>query len=166
MAGGCMERFASSRELFSAARGAAKDAERCRRQLDSMERRALHVSGPSFEPRIRGGNHDRISRDVAALVDREAELHGRIEADYGLIDAACAILYGHDGMSDGLASIAPPWWADAIYYRYLALRTWGEVAELVGYGTRHVQRCVSAAFDLMDAHGMAATVEGRGDAEG
>lgn len=158
--------FASARDLFEAARDAAKDAETCRNQLASIERRALRVASPSFEVRVSGGDHDRIGTDVAARVDRETELQAQIDADYDLIDAACMVLYGRDGMSDGLASIAPPWWADAIYHHYLALRPWVEVADLMGCGTRHVQHCVSAAFDLMDANGMAATVEGRGDAEG
>lgn len=159
-------RFASSRELFDAAREAARDAERCRNQLASIERRALRIGSPSLEPRVRGGDHDRIARDVAALVDRETELQAQIDADYDLIDAACTVLYGRDGMSDGLASIAPAWWADAIYHHFLALRPWVEVADLMGCCTSSMRRCVSAAFDLMDAHGMAATVEGRGDAEG
>lgn len=158
--------FASARDLFEAARDAARDAETCRRQLDRMERKALRVASPSFEARVHGGNHDHIGGDVAALVDRETELQGRIDSDYDLIDAACAILYGRDGMSDGLASIAPPWWADAIFHHFLALRPWVEVAGLMGIGRSRLQSGARAAFDLMDATGMAATVEGRGDAEG
>ena len=158
--------FASARDLFEAARDAAEDAESCRRQLAAIERKALRVASPSFEPRVSGGDPDRIGTDVAALVDREAELHGRIEADYDLIDAACMVLYGRDGMSDGLASIAPPWWADAIYHHYLALRPWVEVGELLGISKSYVSKQAYAAFDLMDANGMAATIEGRGDAEG
>lgn len=159
-------RFASSRELFEAAREAAIDAERCRNQLASIERRALRIGSPSLEARVRGGDHDRIGRDVAALVDRETELQAQIDADYDLIDAACTVLYGRDGVSDGLASIGPPWWADALYHHYLALRPWVEVGELLGISKSYVGKQASAAFDLMDANGMAATIEGRGDAEG
>lgn len=158
--------YRSSRDLFEAAREAAIDAEKCRRMLEAMERKALRVASPSFEARVRGGNHDRISRDVAALVDRETDLQARIDADYDLIGAACTVLYGRDGMSDGLASIAPAWWADAIYHHFLALRPWVEVGELLGISKSYVSKQASAAFDLMDANGMAATVEGRGDAEG
>ena len=158
--------FASARDLFEAARDAAKDAETCKRQLNAIERKALRVASPSFEARVSGGDHDRIGADVAALVDREAELQAQIDADYDLIDAACMVLYGRDGMSDGLASIAPAWWADAIYHHFLALRPWAEVGELLGISKSYVSKQASAAFDLMDANGMAATVEGRGDAEG
>lgn len=161
-----MFNFASSRELFEAASDAVRDAERCRRQLEAMEQRALAVGSPSFDARVSGGDHDRIGRTVASLVDRERELHARVERDYGLIDAACSVLYGRDGMSDGLAVLMPPWVADAVYHRYLALRTWDYVAALMGSSVRHVQTSVRAAFDVMDANGMAATVEGRGHAEG
>lgn len=157
--------FASARDLFEAARDAAKDAETCKRQLDAIERKALRVASLSFEVRVSGGDPDRIGTDVAALVDREAELHGRIEADYDLIDAACMVLYGRDGMSDGLSAIAPAWWADAVYQRYLAARPWPEVGYLMGYNVSHVRRCVNAAFELMDANGMVGTIDGHGSAE-
>lgn len=158
--------YESARELFDAAREAALDAERCRRQLEDIERRALSVGSPSFGPLVSGSDHDRLTREVAAMVDRERELEGRIEDDYRLIDAACAVLYGRDGMSDGLASIAPPWWADAIYQHYLALHTWSVVAVMMCYSAPHVRKAVQAAFELMDSMGMVATVDGRGSAEG
>lgn len=158
--------FESSRELFEAAREAAIDAERCRRELAEAERHALAMCGPSLEPRVMGGNGDRVGNAVAALVDREAELHARVERDYALIDAACEVLYGRDGMSDGLAALMPLWTADAIYHRYLALRTWDETEWLVGRCRSRIRSQVAVAFDLMDANGMAATVEGRGHAEG
>lgn len=160
-----MYRFESARDLFEAAREAAIDAEKCRRMLEAMERKALRVASPSFEARVSGGDHDRISRDVAALVDRETDLQARIDADYDLIDAACTVLYGRDGMSDGLSAIGPAWWADAVYQRYLAARPWPEVGYLMGYNVSHVRRCVNAAFELMDANGMVGTIDGHGSAE-
>lgn len=157
--------FESSRELFEAASDAVRDAEACRRQLDALEDSALSVGSPSFEPRVSGGDHDRIGRTVANLVDREKELDARIEQDYALIDAATCVLYGRDQMGDGLACLMPPWVADAIWQHFLALHKWEYVAVLMGYTERYVQTNVRAAFEVMDAHGMAATVEGRGIAE-
>lgn len=156
--------YASAREFFNAVREAAIDAERCRVQLEELEERAQSLGGTTFEARVRGGTHDRMERNAVAHVDREGELQSRIEDDYRLIDAACWVLYGRDGVSDGLASIAPPWWADAIYHHYLALRKWEDVEPLVLACTSHISRCVNAAFDLMDANGMLATIEGRGTA--
>lgn len=158
--------FASSRELFYAAKDAALDAERCRRQLDALEQRAQRIGSPSFEARVTGGDHDLIGRNVASLVDRERELEARVEQDYDLIDAACAVLYGRDGVSDGLASLMPPWIADAIYYRYLGLRKWDDVAELLMVSPGHIQKRIRVAFELMDSLGMARTVAGCGAAEG
>ena len=160
-------RYQSSRELFEAAREASKDAAKISAELRALDERSRRISSPTFESRSRSSTRpDAIGDAVAHVVDRGAVLDRRLEDDYRLIDSACAVLYGRDGMSDGLSAIAPPWWADAIYHHYLALRTWTETAALLAYSPRHIQECVRAAFDLMDANGMAATVDGTGCAEG
>lgn len=158
--------FASARDLFEATRDAAEDAVRCQRQMDAMERRAAMPGSTSLVTHVSGGAHDRIAERVASLVDREAELQSRMEQDYALVDLAFMLLYGSDAdMGDGLASIAPAWWADAIDLHYIELMPWREVGELVGYSESHVKRAIRAAFELMDANGMIATIEGRGGAE-
>lgn len=158
--------YATSRELFEAASEAARDAARCTRQLEDLEEKSLTLSKPSFEPHVNGTQGDWMGERVSAYVDRESELNRRIEEDYRLIDAANAILYGRDGIGDGLASIAPPVWADVVYHRYLALRSWEEVAWLVGYSSSYARKFACSAFEVMDANGMAATIDGRGIAEG
>lgn len=159
-------RFNCARDLFESASEASRDAERCRKQLDAIEQRALSIGGPSLDAHVRGGGEtDRIGRDVAALVDRERELYQRIEDDYRLIDLACAVLYGKDGMSDGLASIAPPWWADALWHHYLALTKWEDVAAMLDYAPRNVMRCAYAGLDLIDSVGLLDTIDGTGIAE-
>lgn len=159
--------YRKARDLFEAARDAASDALRCEKQIEVLEEDAVRVSSPSLTPSgRRAPASDRMANKVATLVDRKNALDRRIDEDYRLIDAACEILYGADGMSDGLATIAPPWWADAIYHHYLGLSTWDETADRVMFSKRYVQTCVCAAFDLMDANGMASTVEGIGYAEG
>lgn len=158
--------FQTSRELFEAAREASRDALRISDELDTLEDRATRTGSPSLEVRGRSGvPHDRMAGRVANLIDRTEALEKRLNEDYRLIDSACSILYGADGVSDGLASIAPPWWADAIYHHFLALRTWEQTAALVCYSPRRVYECVRTAFELMDAYGMAATVGGGGMAE-
>ena len=156
--------FSSAREMFEAAREAARDAARISRQLDGMERRALALGGGGFEPRIRSTHDpDRIGRSVAALVDHEDVLMQRQDADYALIDAACEVLYGPDNRSGLYALVG--WPADAIYHHYLALRTWDETASLLGYSVRHVCREVDVAFDVADANGQMWTELGLGLAE-
>lgn len=153
--------YATSREFFDAVRTAARDAERIGRQLAEMEARAESLGGGGFEPRVRSTpDHDRMAARVAASMDHEARLEDRREEDYRLIDAACEVLYGADNRSGLYALVG--WPADAIYHHYLSLRTWDDVADLMGYSTRHVQTCVSAAFDLADANGDMWTRLGQG----
>jgi len=155
--------YRTAREFFEAAREAARDAQRISRQLDGMERRALAMGGGGFEPRVRSTpDPDRIGRAVGSLLDNEAILLQRQESDYALIDAACAVLYGPDNRSGLYALVG--WPADAIFHHYLALRTWDEVADLMGYSAPHVRRQVAAALDVADANGQMWTELGVGSA--
>lgn len=157
-------RHASAREYFEAAREAARDAERIRRQLAGIERKALALGGGGFEPRVRSTpDPDRIGRSVAAMVDHEEILTRRQDEDYRIIDAACAVLYGPDDRGGLYALVG--WPADAIYHHYLALRTWEETADLMGYSVRHTQRAVAWALDLADANGQMWTELGVGFAQ-
>ena len=157
-----------ARSFFEQAAEAARDAERCRRQLEALERNALAVASPVYGTRVAGGDHDRMASKVCTLVDREEQLHRRVEEDYNLIDKACEVLYGADGVSAGLASLMPrsSWVADAIYYHFIARMTWPVVGTLLGYSPEHLCRQTRVAFDVMDAHGLTATVAGMGLAEG
>lgn len=144
--------FTSARELFEAARKASQDADTINRQLAAMEHRALGMSGGGFEPRVRSTPaHDRMGSAVAALVDRETKLRAQLEADYALIDKACALLYGTDN-ERGLRSLVE-WPADALFHHYLALLTWDETANLLGYSTSYVRDQANAALDFVDANG-------------
>lgn len=156
--------YATAREFFEAARDAARDAERIGRELRMQADRADGLSSGGFEPRIRSTPEpDRMATRVAAYVDREQMLGRRQDEDYRLIDAACEMLYGEDGRGGLYALVG--WPADAIYHRYLALRTWPETAALVGYSEQHVRRMVSMAFELADANGAMWTKLGIGMAE-
>lgn len=159
--------YSSSRELFEAARAASQDAETCREQLLGMESAALALQRPNFEAHVGGGgDHDHMAGRVAALVDTEERLRRRQDEDYALIDSACAVLYGREqDAHGGLCSIAPPWWADLLWWRYLAAETWATVAEIMGVSERHAHNVASSAFELLDSYGMAQTVDGMGVAE-
>ena len=156
--------YASAREFFDAAREAARDAERCRRQLAEMEGRAASLGGGGFEPRVRSTPEpDRMAGRVAAMVDREGMLERRQDECYEVIDAACRVLYGPDNRSGLYALVG--WPADAIYHHYLALRTWDETAAMMNYSEQHVRRQVAVAFDIADANGQMWTELGIGMAE-
>lgn len=154
-----------AREFFQSVREASRDAERCRSTLAAMEQRALAVSRPAMGGRAGGANPDAMAARVASLVDREAQLHARIESDYALLDEANRVLYG-DSLHDGLASLVPSWWADVLALHYCDLLPMREVGAVLGYSERHCYNAVGAAFDVLDAHGLTASVEGRGLAEG
>jgi hypothetical protein len=144
--------YADARDFFNAARRASKDAAAITRQLDTLENRALGMGGGGFDPRVRSTPaHDRMGMAVAALVDRETKLRAQLEADYALIDKACALLYGTDN-ERGLRSLVE-WPADALFYHYLALLTWNETANRLGYSTSYVRYQANAALDFVDANG-------------
>ncbi len=156
--------YDSARDFFECARAAARDAERIRRQLVAMDARATSIRSGGFEPRVRSTpDPDRIGSAVASLVDHGELLRARQDEDYRTIDRACRVLYGADNRSGLYALVG--WPADAIYHHYLALRTWDETADLLGYSVRHVRRSVCVAFDLADANGEMWTTLGIGMAE-
>lgn len=154
-----------AKTFFESVRNAAQDVERCRALLATMEQRAQSIAGASFESRVRTSASDSMGRQVAAYVDREARLHRRIESDYALIDLAHAVLYGSESLDDGLAALAPPWWADVLALHYCDLMTWAEVAAVVSYSASYVRLTANAALDLLDAHGLTDSVAGRGFAQ-
>jgi len=153
-----------AREFFQSVREASQDVERCRSTLDALERRALAVSRPAMGGRVSGATTDAMGARVAALVDREAALRVRIESDYRLLDEANRVLYG-DSLHDGLAALVPSWWADVLALRYCDGMTMREVGAVLGYSERHCYNAMSAAFDVLDAHGLCSSAAGRGFAE-
>ena len=155
---------ATAREFFESAREAARDARRVDRQLAAIEARSLSLGGGGYEGRVRSTpDPDRIGANVASGMDVRAILEARRDEDGRVTDAACRVLYGPDRRS-GLHALVG-WPADAIYHHYLALRTWEQVADMLGYSVRHVQTSVRVAFELADANGQMWTELGVGIAE-
>lgn len=153
--------YGTAREFFDAVLEASRDVERIRRQLDAMhERAALPASRQGPRSRTVGGrSSDRLGEAVVTMVTAEKHLEQRLEADYSMLDAATATLYGTD-LDKGLCSFVAPWVADAMYQHYVNGLSWPSVARMVGYERRYMMGKVSAAFKIMDMNGMAATVAG------
>lgn len=144
--------YTDARDFFNAARKASQDADTISRQLAALEHRALGMSGSGFEPRVLSTPvHDKMGNAIASLVDRETKLRAEQDADYLLIDKACALLYGTDN-EHGLRSLVG-WPADALFHHYLALLTWDETANLLGYSTSYVRNQANMALDIADANG-------------
>lgn len=141
-----------ARQYFEEVREAARDAERIRKQLVSLEQEALRIAGPSFEPSRRGvGNRDTMGRRVARYVDTEDRLHRRMESDYAVIDQATAILYGPEqdgqgGVAEGCGMVH----GDVLWWRWLADSPWKQVASVLALSRTTVQGMERAAFAWLD----------------
>lgn len=160
-------RYADAREFFAAVRDAAREAGRiqstARRMQDSE---GLRGSG-GFEPRVRSTNSDPAGMSrVDARIDFEAANERRLEEDYALIDAACAVIYGRDGRGDGLERLMGSAVSDCMWWRYCAAESWAVVALSCGYSKSQCRRLCAQGLNACDFFGWANVESGRGCAEG
>lgn len=114
------------RGTLDAAREAAEEARRVRRQL----------------ARLDAGEQSRTPEPYRASLLYRLDLCKRA-ADEGrdVLDAMAA------------AGIAPGWTIDAMQLRYVDACPWDEVSEVVGYSVRHIQTHVRAALDAASGRG-------------
>ena len=158
--------YASAEDFFEAVREASREAERTRLTLLRMEARE-GVRAQSYEPRVTvGGERDRMAATDERM-DREDRMAERIEADYALIDMACAVLYGLESDKGGLEALMGSAVADCISFRYVDARPWGEVAALMGYSRwsrRSLRDLCQQGFDAIDFFGWDNVLGGVGDA--
>lgn len=148
--------YRSARELFEAARDAARDAERKLAVLRAMEDgEGVRGAGGGIGST---GAFDPMAR-VDARIMREQAWAARIEDDYALVDAACEVLYGR-GFAGGLDKLLGTSYADVLYFRYLAYEGWDEVAARVGYSVPHTRRLHDTALDYIDSNGFEETASG------
>ena len=153
-----------ARGLFERARDAALDAERVRRRLKDMESRE-GLRGVRYDrPLVMAGRSAGMPATEARVGFEEAKRR-QVEADEALCDLAFHVLYG-DGLDAGAAALTSEAHAQVVERHWLQLMTWAETAERVGYSERHCRRMSDELFDACDAHGLVATIAGRGFAEG
>ena len=158
--------FSSAEDFFEAVRHASGEAERTKLALMQLEARE-GVRAQSYEPRVMvGGERDRMAATDERM-DREDRMAERIEADYALIDMACAVLYGLESDKGGLEALMGSAVADCISFRYVDARPWKEVAALMGYSRwsrRSLRDMCQRGFDRIDSLGWERAIEGIGDA--
>lgn len=158
--------YASAEDFFESVRQASREAERTRLTLMQMESRE-GVRAQGYEPRVMvGGNSDKMA-PTDARIDYEARMAERIEADYQLIDMACAVLYGRESGKGGVDALMGSAVADCISFRYVDARPWKEVAALMGYSRwswRSLRDMCQRGFDCIDSYGFERVIEGMGDA--
>ena len=159
--------YASAEDFFEAVRRASGEAERTKLALMQMEARE-GVRAQSYEPRVTvGGERDRMAATDERM-DREDRMAERIEADYALIDMACAVLYGLESDRGGLEALMGSAVADCISFRYVDARPWREVAALMGYSRwsrRSLRDLCQQGFDAIDSVGWDNVLDGCGTAE-
>nr|DAM36520.1 MAG TPA: Protein of unknown function (DUF1492) [Caudoviricetes sp.] len=160
-------RYVDAREFFAAVRDASREAGRiqstARRMQDSE---GLRGSG-GFEPRVRSSNADPTGMArVDARIDFEAANERRLEEDYALIDAACAVIYGRDGRGDGLERLMGSAVSDCMWWRFCAAESWAVVADACGYSKSQARRLCAQGLDACDFFGWPNVVDGTGSAEG
>ena len=158
--------YASAEDFFEAVRNASREAERTRLTLLQMEARE-GVRAQGYEPRVSiGGERDKMAA-TDSRIDYEARMAERIEADYALLDMACAVLYGRESGKGGVDALMGSAVADCISFRYVDARPWKEVAALMGYSrwSRRSRRDLcQRGFETIDSLGWERAIEGVGDA--
>lgn len=159
------EDYSNARDFFETVREASREAERTRLTLMQMEARE-GVCAQGYEPRVSmGGNADKMVA-TDSRIDYEARMAERIEADYALLDMACAVLYGRESGKGGVDALMGSAVADCISFRYVDARPWSEVSALTGYSKAQCKRLCRQGMDAVDFFGWANCMGGSGVAEG
>ena len=160
--------YSDAREFFEAVREASAEAERARAALMRMEARE-GVRAQGYEARGRSGGGADRTEATDARMDYEERMRRRLDEDYALIDLACRVLYGEESGRGGLDALMGSAVADAISFRYVDARPWGEVAALMGYApdsVKSLKALCAQGFDCIDFLGWESVVGGCGGAEG
>ena len=159
------EDYSNARDFFESVREASREAERTRLTLIQMEARE-GARAQTYAERVSvGGERDRMATTDARM-DYEERMAERIEADYRLLDMACAVLYGSESGKGGVDALMGSAVADCISFRYVDARPWEEVAALTGYSAKQCQRLCAVGLDACDFFGWANLVGGVGGTEG
>lgn len=93
------------------------------------------------------------------MVDREAVLRKRIEADYQTIDAANRVLWGPDMDGRGGLCALSSVQADTLDATYLRDLPWRGVAQAVGFCQRTCQTLRDAGLHNIDEHNLLALAD-------
>lgn len=160
------EDYSNARDFFETVREASREAERTRLTLLRMEARE-GVRAQGYESHGRSGHRTDAMARTDSRIDYEARMAERIEADYALLDMACAVLYGRESGKGGVDALMGSAVADCISFRYVDARPWKEVAALMGYShaSWHALRDMcQRGFDAIDSLGWERAIDGVGDA--
>ncbi|WP_276683324.1 hypothetical protein [Slackia piriformis] len=149
-----VERYATARDLFEAARTAAQELERTATQRELLASRRGYRS-PSLSGAGGGCSADAGGmRASDALIDYEAMMRGRVADDAELLEYASHVLYGEGGVSSALGGI----YADVLCWRYLMACTWSVTAMANHMDERTAKVYADSAIAAVDSCGMLESV--------
>lgn len=149
-----VERYATARDLFEAARTAAQELERTKTQRELLASKRGYRS-PSFSG-MGGGSVDPTGMAASdALVDYEAMMSGRVAEDAELLEYASHVLYGEGGVSSSLGGI----YADVLCWRYLMACTWSVTAMANHMDERTAKVYADSALASVDSSGILETMQ-------
>lgn len=155
-----LESFTDAHGLFLAAREAARERERCIRQLEAMR---LTGGGSDGIKVSRGSVSDPMAR-VDGIMDMETRWRDAMAADEALMEHVTLVLYGRD-RDGGVAALLGSVYADVMWWHYLAGETWKRTGEIVHYSRTRCYQMGEEVCDLVDALGVDAVIRGVGFAE-
>lgn len=148
-----VERYATARDLFEAARTAAQELERTATQRELLASKRGYRS-QSFNG-MGGGSADPTGMAASdALVDYEAMIRDRVADDAELLEFASHVLYGEGGVSSSLGGI----YADVLCWRYLMACTWAVTAAANHMDERTAKAYADAALAAVDSCGILETM--------
>ena len=145
-----VERYATARDLFEAARTAAQELERTATQRELLASRRGYRS-PSLSGSGGGCFADAGGmRASDALIDYEAMMRGRVAEDAELLERASSVLYGDGGVSSEMGVI----YADVLCWRYLMACTWEVTAAANHMDERTARVYADSALAVVDSLGI------------
>ena len=121
--------FASARALFDAARDAARECERCRRQIERMES-SEGLKAQRYDVIGHGSGVRDPMRQTDRRIDFEQRKREAVEDDESLMDYAFCVLYGADRNS-GASSLVGEFAADVVWWHWLGDLTWTATANML-----------------------------------
>lgn len=142
-----------AKEYFEGIRAEVVETERAREMLERM-RAKESVKAQSYQEVTGNGCASGGSLAILQRIDFEERLEKRISEAHGLIEDACALLYGSDGRG-GLAKLKGARYADAICMGYLQAQPWEEVAEIMQSSKQWCRKLCDVGFVYIDTVGWA-----------
>ena len=121
--------FSNTRALFDAARDAARECERCRRQIERMES-SEGLKAQRYDVIGHGSGVSDPMRQTDRRIDFEQRKREVVENDESLMEYAFCVLYGADRNS-GASSLVGEFPADVVWWHWLGDLTWTATADML-----------------------------------